>query len=156
MCIGRQELQTMEVLLWSNCFLCRPIAAAESCVTWVSIFLVSRWVTCHVANWCILLAIVPRWQSGHGFMFALPGAFNVLSQLCIHLPRAKEVVVSASEVVLDTRLAVRPTVSYKLPSMGVKIFPVVWSLLIWNEPMLFLLSSDFSRSMAVDGVKMIN
>lgn len=49
---------------------------------------------------------MPRWQSGHGFVFAFPGASNVLSQLCIHLPRAKEAV-SAGEVVLDTRLAVR-------------------------------------------------
>lgn len=45
---------------------------------------------------------------------------HVLSQLCIYLPKAKELVVYVTEVVTDIRLDIRPLVSNKLQYMAVK------------------------------------
>lgn len=81
--------------------------------------------------------------------------FSWLSQVCIHLAKAKEVV-STWQVIVYTRLTIRPLVGYKLLDMAVKVLPATWSLMIWNQPVLFLPSSEFCRSVVADRVKMIN
>lgn len=100
--------------------------------------------------------MVPQWHVGHVLVFAVSAASYNFSQVCIHLPKAKEVVVSTPQVIVHTKLTARPLVGYNLLYMAVIVLPIAWSLMIWNQPVLFLPSSEFCRSVVADRVKMIN